>query len=107
MGYKTVSAFLIASAKNHFRLNIDMSAYRKIANEINYIGKNINSLIRKVNTLGVYSDNDIDFLKTNQKFIIDLMNKKYDRLLDLKANFTSENMSLKEKENLIKALEEN
>ena len=93
MGFKTVSAFLIESAKNHFRLNIDMSVYRKITNEINYIGKNINSLIRKVNTLGVYSDNDIDFLKTNQKFIIDLMNKKYDRLLDLKANFTSENLT--------------
>ena len=35
------------------------------------------------------------------------MNKEYDRLLDLKTNFTSENLSLKEKENLIKALEEN
>lgn len=35
------------------------------------------------------------------------MNKEYDRLLDLKNNFTSENISLKEKENLIKVLEEN
>lgn len=107
MGYNNVSAFLLESAKSHFRLNIDMSIYRKLTSEINYIGKNINSLIRKVNTLGAYSDNDIDFLKTNQKIIIDLMNKEYDRLLDLKMNFTSESLSLKEKENLIKALEEN
>ncbi|MFS0891054.1 hypothetical protein [Peribacillus frigoritolerans] len=107
LGFNTVSAFLIESAKNHFRLNIDMSIYRKLTSEINYIGKNINSLIRKVNTLGAYSDNDIDFLKTNQKIIIDLMNKEYDRLLDLKMNFTSESLNLKEKENLIKALEEN
>ncbi|MFZ0446026.1 MAG: hypothetical protein WAM95_15605 [Bacillus sp. (in: firmicutes)] len=107
MGFGSVTAFLIQSAENHFRLNIDMSAYKKLANEINYIGKNINSLVRKVNALGVYSDNDIDFLKNNQKAIIGLMNKEYDRLLNLKANFTSENMSLKEKESLIKALEEN
>ncbi|MDO7486868.1 hypothetical protein Q5O89_15750 [Peribacillus frigoritolerans] len=107
LGYKSVSAFLVESARNYFRLNIDMSVYRKLTSEINYIGKNINSLIRKVNTLGTYSDNDIDFLKTNQKFIIDLMNKEYDRLLDLKMNFTSESLNLKDKENLIKALKEN
>lgn len=106
LGFNSTSAFLIESAKNDFRLNIDMNVYRKLTNEINYIGKNINSLTRKVNTLGAYSDNDIDFLKTNQKIIIDLMNKEYDRLLDLKMNFTSESLNLKEKENLIKALEE-
>ena len=51
MGFGSVTAFLIESAKNHFRLNIDMSIYRKLTSEINYIGKNINSLIRKINTL--------------------------------------------------------
>jgi len=107
LGFNTVSAFLVESAKNHFRLNIDMSIYRKLTSEINYIGKNINILIRKINTLNAYSDNDIDFLKTNQKMIIELMNKEYDRLLDLKMNFTSESLNLKEKDNLIKALEEN
>ena len=107
LGYNNVSAFLLESAKNYFRLNVDMSVYRKLTSEINYIGKNINSLIRKINTLNAYSDNDIDFLKTNQKMIIELMNKEYDRLLDLKMNFTSESLNLKEKKNLIKALEEN
>lgn len=103
MGFRSVTAFLMMSAENHFRLNIDMSAYREIAKEINYIGKNINSL----NTLNAYSDHDIDFLKTNQKMIIELMNKEYDRLLNLKMNFTSESLNLKEKKNLMKALEEN
>lgn len=107
MGFSSVTAFLVKSAENHFRLNIDMSAYSEIAKEINYIGKNINSLIRKVHTLGAYSDHDIDFLKTNQQTIIDLMNKEYDRLLNLKMNVTSETLNLKEKENLIKALEKN
>ena len=107
LGFRTVSAFLLESAKNHFRLNIDMSIYREMTKEINYIGKNVNSLIRRINTDGIYSDNDIDFLKTNQKIIIEIINKEYDRLLDLKSNFTSENMNLKEKENLIKSFNQN
>lgn len=107
LGFRTVSAFLLESAKNHFRLNIDMSIYREMTKEINYIGKNINSLIRRINTDGIYSDNDIDFLKTNQKIIIEIINKEYDRLLDLKSNITSENMTLKEKENLIKSFNQN
>lgn len=104
MGFGSVTAFLIASAENHFRLSMDMNAYRDLAKEVSYIGKNINSLVRKINTIGAYSDNDIDFLKTNQKIIIDLINKEYDRLLNLKMNFTSKSLSLKEKKNLMKAL---
>ena len=107
LGYKSVSAFIVDSAKNHFKIEVDMKIYRELTKEINYIGKNVNSLIRKVNTLGTYSDNDIDFLKTNQKLIIDLMNKEYNRVLNLKKKYTSDNLSLKEKENLIKALTEN
>lgn len=107
LGFKNVSAFLLESAKSHFRLNVDMSIYRDLSREINYIGKNINSLIRRINTDGIYSDSDIDFLKTNQKIIIDLLNKEYDRLLNLKKNFNSENLSLNDKENLIKALQQN
>lgn len=44
LGYKNVSAFLIDSAKPHFKLEVDMKAYRDLTKEINYIGKNINSL---------------------------------------------------------------
>lgn len=107
LGFKTISAFLVESAKSHFRLNVDMSVYRNLAREINYIGKNINSLIRRINTDGIYTDSDIDFLSTNQKIIIELMNKEYDRLLNLKKNFNSENLSLNDKKNLIKALHQN
>lgn len=107
LDYKTISAFLIDSAKNHFRIEVDMSIYRKLTREINYIGKNINSLIRRINTDGFYSDNDIDFVLKNQRLIFDLMNKEYDRLLNLNQKYTSDKLSLKEKENLIKALQQN
>ncbi|OQR53166.1 hypothetical protein CDB3_31605, partial [Bacillus sp. CDB3] len=49
-GYKTVSAFMVDSAKSHFKLEVDMKAYRDLTKEINYIGKNINSLIRRIHT---------------------------------------------------------
>ncbi|PFX36782.1 hypothetical protein COL32_27845 [Bacillus pseudomycoides] len=107
LGYKNVSAFLIDSAKTHFKLEVDMKAYRDLAQEINYIGKNINSLIRRINTDGIYTDNDIDFLRVNQKKIIKLINKEYDRLLDLKTKFNSDSLSKKQKEKLIKSLTEN
>ncbi|MEK4581759.1 hypothetical protein [Bacillus sp. FSL R12-0074] len=107
LGYKNVSAFLIASAKSFFKLEVDMKAYRDLTKEINYIGKNINSLIRRINTDGIYTDNDIDFLRVNQKKIINIMNTEYDRLLDLKTKFNSDSLSKKQKEKLIKSLSEN
>ncbi|WP_430794468.1 hypothetical protein, partial [Bacillus cereus] len=106
-GYKTVSAFIVASAKSFFKLEVDMKAYRDLTKEINYIGKNINSLIRRINTDGIYTDNDIDFLRVNQKKIINIMNTEYDRLLDLKTKFNSDSLSKKQKEKLIKSLTEN
>ncbi|HFJ9287502.1 TPA: hypothetical protein ACGW44_005570 [Bacillus toyonensis] len=107
LGYKNVSAFLIDSAKTHFKLEVDMKAYRDLTKEINYIGKNINSLIRRINTDGIYTDHDIDFLKVNQKKIIKIIQKEYDRLLDLKTKFNSDSLSKKQKEKLIQSLTEN
>ncbi|MED3080138.1 plasmid mobilization protein [Bacillus cereus] len=107
LGYKNVSAFLIDSAKTHFKLEVDMKVYRDLTKEINYIGKNINSLIRRINTDGIYTDHDIDFLKVNQKKIIKIIHKEYDRLLDLKTKFNSDSLTKKQKQKLIESLSEN
>ncbi|AUB67075.1 hypothetical protein CSW12_29860 (plasmid) [Bacillus cereus] len=107
LGYKTVSAFLVDGAKTHFKLEVDMKIYRDLTKEINYIGKNINSLIRRINTDGIYTDHDIDFLKVNQKKIIKIIHKEYDRLLDLKTKFNSDSLTKKQKQKLIESLSEN
>lgn len=104
LGYKSVSAFIIDSAKNHFKVEMDMSVYRELTKEINYIGKNINSLIRRINTDGFYSDNDLEIIESNQRKIVNKMNKEYDRLLNLKKKSTSDKMSLQDKKNLIESL---
>ncbi|PES33318.1 hypothetical protein [Bacillus thuringiensis] len=107
LGYKSTSAFIIDSAKTHFKLEVDMKAYRDLAKEIHYIGKNINSLIRRINTEGIYTNSDIDFLRANHKKIVNLINTEYDRLIDLKIKFNSDSLSKKQKEKLIQSLTEN
>lgn len=107
LNYNTMSAFLLSAAENHFVIDLDTKVYSDLTKEINYIGKNINSLIRRINTDGFYSENDFDFIETNQKKIIELMKKEYIDLLNMRKKYSSSKMSLKDKENLIKALQKN
>ena len=107
MGYGSVTAFLISCAENQIRIDVDMSPYQEIVREINYIGKNINSLVRRINSEGFYSDTDIQYLTTNQEKLINKMNKEYKALLNFRKNFNIDTMSLKDKEKLVKQLKEN
>lgn len=107
LGYNSVSAFLIDSAKNHFKVELDLSAYRELAKEINYIGKNINNLIRHIFTVGVYSENDLENIKQNQEKIFEKLNKDYEHLLSLRKKYSSSNMTLKDKKKLINELSKN
>lgn len=106
-GYSNVSAFVMESVRNHFRIELDMKPYRTIATEINYIGKNINSLVRRINTDGFYADTDLEKIELNQRKIIELMNKEYDKLLRWKKNLVSSKMSLEDKQAVIKSYQEN
>ena len=106
LGYSTVSSFVLDSTKEFFIVQMDLSAYREIAKEINYIGKNINSLVRRINTDGFYTDSDIDFINVNQKKIIELMNREYARLLKQKKKFLNGDLSKKDKKILIERFKE-
>lgn len=103
LGYKSVSAFIIDSTKEFFLVEMDMSVYREVAKEINYIGKNINNLVRRINTDGFYKDTDFDFININQKKIIKLMDKEYSKLLKLKKKYLSGDLSVKDKQTLIES----
>lgn len=104
LGFKTTTAFLIDSAKTYFRLNTDMSVYRGLTKEINYIGHNINNVVRRMNTDGFYTDMEIDQIKTKLNSIYDLMNHEYKRLTKMKFNFTSDKLDLKTTTNLINSM---
>jgi len=105
LGYHSMTAFLMHAAETQIQLTVDMKVYRDLTKEINYIGKNINNLIRHIYTQGIYTDSDIDFLKVNQEKIWDLINKQYDKLLGLGKDFTSEKISLESLENIAATLE--
>lgn len=106
LGFSGASAFLLDASKTYFRLDVDMNVYRQLTREINYIGKNINSLVRRINTDGFYTDMEIDFFKTKLNQIYNLMNSEYRKLTDLKFNFSSDNLDIKKTETLIQAMKE-
>lgn len=106
LGFSSASAFLLDASKTYFRLDIDMNVYKQLTREINYIGKNINSLVRRINTDGFYTDMEIDFFKSKLNQIYNLMNSEYRKLTDLKFNFSSDNLDLKKTESLIQAMKE-
>ncbi|UDM79285.1 hypothetical protein [Vagococcus fluvialis] len=63
LGYASASSFLLDSSRSFFRLKVDMSVYRNLIREVNYIGKNINSIVRRINSEKFFSDLDIDYIE--------------------------------------------
>lgn len=89
--FNSTTAILVDSARSCFRLNLGMSVYRKLTKEINYIDHNINSIDRRINSDGFYTNMEIDQIKTKLNSIYYLMNHEYMRLVELKFVFTSDN----------------
>lgn len=104
-GFKSVSAFLLDCSKTYFRFDIDMSVYKNLTKEVNYVGHNINNLVRRVHSDGFYTDIDIEMVKNNQDKIYNLMNKEFKRLAEIRFSFTSDHLILKDTNQLVKMLE--
>lgn len=104
LGYNSMSAFLIDSAKDFFKVDLDLTYFRELSKEINYIGKNINNLVHYIFTHKIYTDYDLEQIQNYQREIKNKLNKEYDHLLKLRRKYTSSNLSLKDKEKLIKEL---
>lgn len=106
-GFKSVSAFLISSAKNHFIIELDLFHFDKVAREINYIGNNINNLVHHIFTIGTYSKYDLKEIQRMQKELNNIINKEYDYLLKLRKKYQESNMTEKNKKRLIESLKNN
>lgn len=83
-----------------------MSVYRKLTKEVNYIGKNINSIVRRINSEKFYSDLDIEHLERKIDEIYELIKMEYKRLGELAFNFTSNDLTDDEVVKVIKAYKE-
>lgn len=107
LGFNSVTAFLLSSARDRFTIDLDISPYREVAKEINYIGKNINNLIRHIFTTGIYSNYDIDYIKRKQQEAIDKLNQDYSDFRKLRKKYRSSNMTLKDTKKLVEELSKN
>lgn len=107
LGFGSVSAFLLDASETYFRLNVDMSVYRKLTKEINYIGKNINALVRRINTDQLITDLDIYTLEKKLDDIYSLIKKEYRRLGRLAFNFTSDKLTEDDTIRMIEAFQKN
>lgn len=103
-GYNSVSSFIVNSAENHFIIELDLSHFKEVAKEINYIGKNINNLVHHIFKIGMYSDYDLKEIQRLQKVAIEKINHEYDYLLKLRRKYKESNMALKDKKRLIEEL---
>lgn len=107
LGFGSVSAFLLDASETYFRLNVDMSVYRKLMREINYIGKNINALVRSINTDRLITDLDIYTLEKKLEEVKELMMKEYMYLSDLQFKFTSDKLTEDDTIRMIEAFQKN
>lgn len=104
VGFKSVTAFLMSSAEDFFKIDLDISHFREVAKEINYIGQNINNLVHHIFATNYYTDYDLKEIKRLQEETYKRIDKEYDYLLKLEKKYNESNMNLKDKERLIKEL---
>lgn len=107
LGFNSVSAFLLDASETYFRLNVDMSTYRKLMKEINYIGKNINALVRRIYTDQLITDLDVYTIEKKLEEIKGLMMKEYLHLSDLQFKFTSDKLTENDTIKIIEAFQKN
>ncbi|HLR68142.1 MAG TPA: hypothetical protein VK105_13600 [Virgibacillus sp.] len=103
-GFKTVTEFIISSAEDFFVIYLDLSHFREVAKEINYIGQDINNIIHHIFAIGVYSDHDLKELQRLLNEVYKKIDKEYDYLLTASRKYRESNVSLKNNERLIKEL---
>src|SRR5699024_3601059 len=103
-GYKYITPFILNSVENHFVIDLDLSHFRDVAKEINYIGNNINNLVHHIFATNYYTDYDLKEIQRLQEETNKKIDKEYDYLLKLEKKYQESNMKLKDKERLIKEL---
>lgn len=85
-GFNSISAFIMDCINNKISFEVDMKVYKQIAKEINYIGRNINQIIRSINAKKYYTENELKDINMYLEKIYELESKEFNRLSKLKFN---------------------
>lgn len=100
-GYNSMSSFILSSTKKHCVFNLDLSDFFGLSSEVNYIGKNINTLIKKIYSYDFYTDSDIETLSNHLSQINNMLSKNYQELTKISKNLNSKNIKFKELINIV------
>ncbi len=80
VGLKNMSTYLRKIATDGYLLNVDLSCFDKMLEDIHGISKNINQIAKRINATDNIYATDMQEIKNNQEKIWELLRKIYSQL---------------------------
>ena len=80
VGLKNMSTYLRRIATDGYLLNVDLSCFDKMLEDIHGVSKNINQIAKRINGKNNIYAEDMQKLKNNQKKIWELLREIYSQL---------------------------
>lgn len=80
VGLKNMSTYLRKIATDGYLLNVDLSCFDKMLEDIHGVSKNINQIAKRINATDNIYAADMQELKNNQEKIWELFRKIYSQL---------------------------
>lgn len=80
VGLKNMSTYLRKIATDGYLLNVDLSCFDKMLEDIHGVSKNINQIAKRINATDNIYAADMQEIKNNQEKIWELLRKIYSQL---------------------------
>lgn len=80
VGLKNMSTYLRKIATDGYLLNVDLSCFDKMLEDIHGVSKNINQIVKRINATDNIYAADMQELKNNQEKIWELLREIYSQL---------------------------
>ena len=80
VGLKNMSTYLRKIATDGYLLNVDLSCFDKMLEDIHGVSKNINQIAKRINATNNIYVEDMQELKNNQEKIWELLREIYSQL---------------------------
>ena len=80
VGLKNMSTYLRKIATDGYLLNVDLSCFYKMLEDIHGVSKNINQIAKRINATNNIYVEDMQELKNNQEKIWELLREIYSQL---------------------------
>lgn len=78
----TITAIVLSSIKNNITVNLDTSDYKDLVIQVQRIGNNINTILKRLHYSGKFERSDLLAIQNNQKAIIEEVKKERIKIKD-------------------------